>query len=123
MDGTLIKHDRRGRLRYSDSQKTELLDAYLGSGMSGPQFAMAHGVNYQTFANWLQKRRRDAAPRLLEELGSGPLALVEVEVPQAAPQRKSLEIVLPGGSCLTIRHASQVSLAARLIRELASESC
>lgn len=56
-----VKFDRRGRLRYAPEQKAALVEAYAASGLSGPKFAALHGVNYQAFASWLQKRKRGAA--------------------------------------------------------------
>ena len=46
---SLVKFDRRGRLRYAPEQKAALVEAYAASGLSGPKFAALHGVNYQTF--------------------------------------------------------------------------
>ncbi|MCF7733779.1 MAG: hypothetical protein K9N23_18970, partial [Akkermansiaceae bacterium] len=54
----ILKSDRRGRLRFSPEQRSALLDAYDTSGLSGPKFAQLHGVNYQTFAGWVQRRKR-----------------------------------------------------------------
>jgi transposase-like protein len=51
---SLVKFDRRGRLRYAPEQKVALIEAYAASGLSGPKFAALHGVNYQTFAAWLE---------------------------------------------------------------------
>jgi hypothetical protein len=61
MDAThdaLVKSDRRGRLRYAPEQKAAILDAFASSGLSGPKFAALHGVKYQTFAAWVQKRKQ-----------------------------------------------------------------
>jgi len=59
-DESIVKADRRRRLRYTTEQKTALVEAYQSSGLSGPRFAELHGVNYQTLASWLQKRKRTA---------------------------------------------------------------
>jgi hypothetical protein len=53
----ILKSDRRGRLRFTPEQRLALLDAYDASGLSGPKFAQLHGVNYQTFAGWFQRRK------------------------------------------------------------------
>ena len=45
---SIIKSDRRGRLRYTPEHKAALTEAYEASGLSGPRFAAIHGVNYQT---------------------------------------------------------------------------
>jgi transposase-like protein len=57
MNDSIMKTDRRGRLRYSSEQKAAIVEAYQSSGLSGPRFAALHGVNYQTLASWLQSKR------------------------------------------------------------------
>ncbi|MBN8459236.1 MAG: hypothetical protein J0M04_15505 [Verrucomicrobia bacterium] len=50
MNESIMKTDRRGRLRYTPEQNTMVdayLAAYLASGLSAPRFASLHGVNYQ----------------------------------------------------------------------------
>jgi len=51
-----------GRLRITKEQRETLLDAFVSSGLSGTRFAATHGIKYQTFATWVQKRRH-GAPR------------------------------------------------------------
>jgi hypothetical protein len=50
---TIMKADRRGRLRFFHEQRTALLKAYQASGPSGPRFATLHGVKYPSLANWV----------------------------------------------------------------------
>jgi hypothetical protein len=38
--------------------RERILDAFESSGMSGQAFAIHHGIKVQTFASWMQKRRR-----------------------------------------------------------------
>ena len=59
----IIKADQRGRLRFTPDQRATLLAAYDTSGLSGPKFAQLHGLNYQTFAGWLQRRKRGPVPK------------------------------------------------------------
>ena len=61
MNETIIKVDRRGRLRYAAEHKQALIEAYQASGLSGPKFAELHGVPYQTLISWLKKRRTVSA--------------------------------------------------------------
>jgi hypothetical protein len=42
-------------------RREALLDEFERSGMTGQVFAQWAGVNYTTFANWRQKRRRKEA--------------------------------------------------------------
>jgi transposase-like protein len=113
---SLVKFDRRGRLRYAPEQKAAILDAFASSGLSGPKFATLHGVKYQTFAAWIQKRKRTgAAPGLPPPAA---LALVELEAPAERPRDSGLHVILPGGAELRVTSQAAVPLAAALIREL-----
>lgn len=55
MNESMMKADRRGRLRYTPEQKQTMVDAYRASGLSAPRFAAHHGVNYQTLVTWIKK--------------------------------------------------------------------
>lgn len=119
MNDSIMKTDRRGRLRYSPEQKASLVEAYQSSGLSGPRFAALHGVNYQTLATWLLKHKRATSsasqthsPRLIS------LIPAEIGKTSASGAGQPLEILLPGGSRLSVTAPSQVRLAAALIREL-----
>jgi hypothetical protein len=54
----IIKTDCLGRLRVTAERRESLLDEFKRSGLSGPKFAELLGLKYQTFATWVQKRRR-----------------------------------------------------------------
>lgn len=120
MNDTIMKSDRRGRLRYTPEQKAALMDAYQSSGLSGPRFAAIHGVNYQTLASWLQKRKQTSPPSPAGGSSPGLLSLVaaEIEGLGMSGAGQPLEIMLPGGARLSIRTSNQAQLAATLIREL-----
>lgn len=113
----LVKFDRRGRLRYAPEQKAALVEAFATSGLSGPKFAALHGVKYQTFAAWLQKRKRGGG-----ELAGLPapagLALVEVEAVEIPCRDNGLRVILPGRCEVHVSDSASVPLAAALIREL-----
>ncbi|MGB0993821.1 MAG: IS66 family insertion sequence element accessory protein TnpA, partial [Akkermansiaceae bacterium] len=55
----LVKTDCIGRVRVSKEHREQLLDSFEKSPLSGTKFAALHGVNYQTFATWVQKRKRE----------------------------------------------------------------
>ena len=115
---TIMKADRRGRLRFSPEQRITLLKAYQASGLSGPRFAALHGVKYPTLANWIQKSKQPAEPK------SKMLSFVAAEVvpgPESG-HSDSLEVILPGGGMIKIAGSAQVALAAALLRELQSSS-
>ena len=56
---TVLKRDLLGRVTTPKAQREALLDAFERSGLKGTSFARIAGVNYQTFASWIQKRRRE----------------------------------------------------------------
>lgn len=112
---SLVRFDRRGRLRYSPEQKAALLEAYDASGLSGPKFAALHGVKYQTLAAWIQKRKRaGSSPGLPAPAG---WSLLEVES-LASGFCDGVTVRLPGGAELRVANMNGVALAAALIREL-----
>jgi len=110
----ILKTDRRGRLRFTHEQRNAMLEAYDASGLSGPKFAQLHGINYQTFAGWVQRRKRPTAPA---RTGGGLLTLLEATV-DCRPDRpdRSLEVVLPGGARVLIDNRPPLGLAAALNR-------
>jgi transposase-like protein len=116
---SILKADRRGRLRYSPEQRSALVDAYQSSGLSGSCFAEVHGVAYQTLAAWVAKRRRSASPGLPAPPPAALLSLVAVDLEAQPPVTAPMELSLPGGARLLITAPGQVPLAAALIRELA----
>ncbi len=82
------------------------------------------GVNYQTFANWVQKRRRERgsqAPTPIAQL-RWVEAVLESGGTAAAEGRGGLSVHLPGGARLEILDARQTILAAELLRILATKS-
>ncbi|MEK7954473.1 IS66 family insertion sequence element accessory protein TnpA [Luteolibacter soli] len=115
-----MRSDRRGRLRYAPGQREAILDAFASSGLSGPKFAALHGVKYQTFAAWIQKRKHAGTPAALP--APAGLALVEVEAPAGPCRDPGLSVILPGGGEIHVASMAAVPLAAALIREL-SRSC
>jgi hypothetical protein len=80
--------------RYAPEQKAAQVEAYAPSGLSGPRFAALRGVNYQTFASWLQKGKRAAAPAGLP--APPDRSLVAVEVPSARANAGGLAVLFPG---------------------------
>lgn len=110
---SLIRQDRLGRMRFTREQREALLDAYEASSLTGSQFAALHGVAYQTFATWSQKRRKQSSSQAFH------LTLAEVEhSSDSVPEAPSIELSLPGGATMRLSVSSQLPLAAALIREL-----
>ena len=54
----VLKTDVLGRVKTPRARQEALLDEFERSSVSGLKFAALVGVNYQTFATWVQRRRR-----------------------------------------------------------------
>ena len=125
-----LKTDALGRIHVYPEHREALLDAFEKSSLSGIKFAAAHGIKYTTFANWVQKRRRERsqyeprsepAPTALIE------SLVELDLPVAhkprpeAPlhdQEGGLHIHHASGIRMNICNSEHAKLAAILIAQL-----
>lgn len=142
-EGRVLKTDVLGRVKTGVRQREAMLDEFERSGLSGTKFAAVAGVNYQTFASWVQKRRRATGaynngskkPATRKTTVRGVPALpvlgwVEAAVEQpAAPVAKNavLRLELPGGASVLIADEGQAALAAELLKKLhpspAGRSC
>ena len=54
----VLKTDVLGRVHTPKARREALLEEFERSGVSGMKFAALVGVNYQTSASWVQKRRK-----------------------------------------------------------------
>jgi hypothetical protein len=118
-DGLILKTDSRGRVRTPAQRRENLLEEFDRSGLSGKKFAEVTGLKYQTFATWLQKRRRAGQP---SSKAADPVRWLEAVVEQAqasgGTNPPGLVLMLPGGARVEISDGKQVSLAAGLLRAL-----
>jgi hypothetical protein len=113
-DATIIRTGSDGRLRYTQAQRSELLDAFDRSGLSAMAFSSQHGVSYQTFIAWLRKRRQSG-----EALPPGIPAFAEVMLQEPPPTPcAALRIVLPCGTTLEVSSRAALPLAAELLQTL-----
>jgi hypothetical protein len=119
MNESIMKTDRRGRLRYTPEQKKTMTEAYQASGLSAPRFAALHGVNYQTLVSWIKKGKRAATAGPAGLPYPAFLSLVPAEI-EAGGGGRAMEMLLPGGAKLLISSPGQVQLAVALIRALES---
>ena len=55
----VLKTDVLGRVKTPRAWQEVLLDEFERSWVSGLKFAALVGINYQTFATWVQRKRRD----------------------------------------------------------------
>ena len=120
MNESIMKADRRGRLRYTPEQKKTMVDAYLASGLSAPRFATLHGVNYQTLVSWIKKGKIAGSSHKSQSPHPALLSLVPAEIGNfaAADTSRAMEVLLPSGTKILITSTSQLDLAVVLIREL-----
>ena len=121
-DTTLVKTDVLGRTRTTKEQREAILDAFDKSGLSGPDFARVHGINYQTFATWRQKRRREqgAYPKApaASKAASKPLeAFTLIEATVESPQQgDALTLEIGKEARLVITDSSQIPFAVELLK-------
>ena len=141
LEPIILKTDRLGRVRTPLARREALADAFERSGLSGMKFAALHGVNYPSFANWVQQRKRR---RLMAHAGGEghrgpppdhpagsagePLQWWEAVVSEgtsggsrAEPTAGAMQLHLPGGVRMEITAAGQVAWAAQLLRSLTAE--
>ncbi len=55
----ILRADVLGRVRTPSAKRREILDEFEKSGLTGAGFAALAGIKYQTFASWVQERRRE----------------------------------------------------------------
>ena len=117
----ILKTDMLGRVKTPAARRERLLDEFERSGLSGQEFAQLAGIKYQTFATWVQKRRRQQ--RGSTHVPTKPAATarwLEAVVEQAQnPGGKTTAAVvlqLPGGVRVEVADEKQAALAAVLVR-------
>jgi hypothetical protein len=117
LNGTeeVLKQDERGRVRVSRERQEALLKEFERSGMSGAKFARVAGLNYQTFAGWVRRRKAATANGSEGQSQAGVVQFLEAVVGSGAGGMGGLRVELPGGSRLQIDSPGQLALAAELI--------
>lgn len=130
----VLKTDVLGRVRTPVEQREALLEEFERSGVSGKKFAVLVGVNYQTFASWVQKRRKafgqypSVTKKPAAMRGPEALRLIEAVIEGGSPKvagmgGKPLCVQLPGGAWVEVHDARQAMLAADLLRALTARPC
>ena len=135
----LLKRDKRGRIWMKPKRREALLDEFEKSGLSGAQFARLTGVNYSSFQNWVQQRRKTRggeakATSVESATGAEPtVRLFEAVVESGceaqgpapalpAPSAVGLVIELPGGSRMRIESPVHLQMAAELVALIAQRA-
>jgi transposase len=115
----ILKVDTLGRVRTSPQRREELLDEFERSGLSAAKFAAVVGIKYQTFANWVQQRRRqkkELSP-VSRQSKDARVQWFQTVVQAAQPaSTSSLVIRLNSGVQIEVSNAGQAALAAALLR-------
>jgi transposase len=130
VDGQILKRDTAGRVRTPRERREALLVEFDRSGMSGQKFAAWAGMKYTTFANWLQRRRKQRQSPSGAK-GTDAVQWVQAVVgnrlrqkPGVKPGAVGLIVHGPGGVRIEIHEEKQVDWAAKLLRSLdGAESC
>jgi hypothetical protein len=122
-DQKVLLADARGRVRVPVERREALLDEFERSGMSGVKFAQLAGVKYQTFAVWVQKRRKTRVGQPVVEGPEGSVSFVEAMVDRGSGilvEGHGLVIELPGGARMQVKSPTQLQVAVELLRMLAA---
>ena len=121
----VLKSDALGRVRTPRVRREALVEEFAKSGVSAKKFAALVGVNYQTFASWVQERRK---ARGLEPLAAGPVRLWEAVVEAGGGEAREpagasgLVVDLPGGSRMSVASPVQWQMAAELVALIAQRT-
>ena len=121
----VLKADAAGRVKRSRAQREQLLDEFERSGLSGTKFAALAGFKYQTFATWVQRRKRQRGAYPAPHDSAKPAdsvrwleAVVEQVQNPGRPRTNGLVLQLPGGARLEMADVAQAVLAAAFVRAL-----
>ena len=98
-------------------KREKLLDEFERSGLSGTKFAALSGVNYQTFASWVIRRKQERQGEKAPASGPDQVRWLEAMVSEAAGT-VPIKVHLPGGAWMEITQSEQVPTAAALVRAL-----
>jgi hypothetical protein len=114
----VLKQDAAGRVWTPPEQREAVLDEFEKSGLPATKFAAHVGVKYQTFASWVQKRRKTQADRGAAQRRTGGVQWLEASVMSGARDARGLMIHLPGGARLEVLDAAEAELAVQILRAL-----
>ena len=86
----LLKTDVLGRVRVKKARRDALLDEFERGGTSAQAFAKMVGIKYQTFASWVQKRRRARKqyPPVAKALPSAPTTAGALRLVEAVAETR-----------------------------------
>ena len=120
----ILKSDALGRVGTPRVRREALVEEFEKSGVSAKKFAALVGVNYQTFASWVQAWRKARG----QHSAAGPVRLWEAVVdgggaePREPAGAPGLWIELPGGSRVSAASPLQLQMAAELVGLIAQRT-
>ena len=124
-DEVVLKQDVQGRVKTPKARREQLLDEFERSGLPGLKFAELAGIKYQTFATWVQKRRRQRGDYAAGQITAAKKSVRWLEAVLAPPPGSvvktgglTLVLHLPGGVRVEMSDMKQVEMAAALVRAL-----
>jgi DNA-binding transcriptional regulator YiaG len=121
----ILKQDSMGRVRTPSVRREALLSEFERSGMSGAEFAAFVGIKYPTFANWVQKRRKQkqvsaALPEGSSDREREAMRWVEARIETAAAPSpgddQALRVEFSMGVRMSVSDSRQAALAAEVLR-------
>ena len=110
------RRDARERRIVGQERKEELLRAYDGSDLSQREFARREGINFHTFVEWLQRRRRAPGTKPSPRFQELSLPLPFVPKTSGAVATASLEVQLVDGTTIRGSNVEELAQLLRLIR-------
>ena len=109
---TAERRDRVGRKITPAAWREDLVGAWERSGLTQAEFARREGVQYPTFASWVQQARAAAGAR---SSTAQKVRFAEVQWP-ANGSASTLEVRLPDGTVLRGGSAAELAKLVRALR-------
>jgi len=98
---------RRVPARYSAEDRVKLIKEHAESGLTKKEFCKEHGINLGTFYAWAKKRKKNLP---------ATVQFAEVDVPVMP---SAVEVLLPNGARVGIRHTGSRNELVSLVRGVA----
>ena len=113
------KRDRLGRRITPAARRAELVAAWQESGLTQTEFARKEGINYSSFAAWVQAARLRPSAALSARPANPPVRFVEARLPtpNLSPSTFALCVRLPDGTELRGQKARDLAELLRVLRK------
>ena len=110
------RRDAQGRRIVGQERQAELLRAYDASDLSQREFARREGINFHTFVEWLQRRRRAAGTKPPPRFQELSLPFTPKTSSAMAMATAALEVQLADGTTIRGSNVEELAQLLRLIR-------